>query len=144
MLRRFSKRGGRALGEMRFDLRSIEIGPVSASASLHLLTKPAVVRLAVAHDFERKYPFVGRACQQDPHGSDTVRPCSPEPRVAIFFTSASMRVWEGGYQATVIFPDGVSLSSEETYPTIAEALAAAAIKLLDMSERLATFDRTGA
>jgi hypothetical protein len=26
---------------------------------------------------------------------------------------------EGGYQATVIFPDGVSVSSEETYPTIA-------------------------
>lgn len=33
---------------------------------------------------------------------------------------------------------------EETYPTIAEALTAAAIKLLDMPERLATFDRTGA
>lgn len=37
-----------------------------------------------------------------------------------------------GYQATVTFPDGVSVSSEETYPTIAEALTAAAIKLLDM------------
>ena len=49
-----------------------------------------------------------------------------------------------GYQASVTFPDGVSVSSEETYPTIAEALAAAAIKLLDMPERLATFDRTGA
>ena len=49
-----------------------------------------------------------------------------------------------GYQATVTFPDGVSISSEETYPTIAEAIAAAAIKLLDMPERLATFDRTGA
>ncbi len=43
-----------------------------------------------------------------------------------------------GYQATVTFPDGVSISSEETYPTIAEAITAAAIKLLDMSERLAT------
>ena len=42
------------------------------------------------------------------------------------------------------FPHGVSVSSEETYPTIAEALTAAAIKQLDMPERLATFDRTGA
>lgn len=49
-----------------------------------------------------------------------------------------------GYQATVTFPDGVSVSSEETYPTIAEAIAAAAIKLLDMPECLATLDRTGA
>lgn len=49
-----------------------------------------------------------------------------------------------GYQATVTFPDGVSISSQESYPTIAEALAAAARKLLDMPERLATLDRTGA
>jgi hypothetical protein len=49
-----------------------------------------------------------------------------------------------GYQATVTFPEGVSVSSEETYPTVAEAIAAAAIKLLDMPERLATLDRTGA
>lgn len=49
-----------------------------------------------------------------------------------------------GYQATVTFPDGVSISSEETYPTIAEAITAAAIKLLDLPERLATLDRTGA
>lgn len=46
-----------------------------------------------------------------------------------------------GYQATVTFPDGVSMSSEETYPTIAEAIAAAARKLLDMPERLAGLDR---
>ncbi|OCX33131.1 hypothetical protein QU42_00230 [Bradyrhizobium sp. UASWS1016] len=46
-----------------------------------------------------------------------------------------------GYQATVTFPDGVSMSSEETYPTIAEAITAAAIKLLDMPERLAALDR---
>lgn len=41
-----------------------------------------------------------------------------------------------GYQATVTFPDGVSMSSAETYPTIAEAIAAAARKLLDMPDRL--------
>lgn len=46
-----------------------------------------------------------------------------------------------GYQATVTFPDGVSIGSEETYPTIAEAIAAAAMKLLDMRERLDAFDR---
>lgn len=51
---------------------------------------------------------------------------------------------DNGYQATVTFPDGVSMSSEETYPTIAEAVTAAAIKLLAMPERLATLDRTGA
>ncbi len=48
-----------------------------------------------------------------------------------------------GYQATVTFPDdGVSISSAETYPTIAEAMTAAAIKLLDMPERLEAMDRT--
>lgn len=49
-----------------------------------------------------------------------------------------------GYQATVTFPDGVSISSEETYPTIAEAITAAAIKLMNMPERLATLDQAGA
>jgi len=44
----------------------------------------------------------------------------------------------------VTFPDGVSISSEETYPTIAEAITAAAVKLLDMPERLATLGPTGA
>ncbi|UOK73855.1 hypothetical protein [Ancylobacter polymorphus] len=46
-----------------------------------------------------------------------------------------------GYQATVTFPDGVSISSHETYPTIGEAIAAAAMKLLDMPERLARLDQ---
>lgn len=47
-----------------------------------------------------------------------------------------------GYQATVTFTDaGVSMSSAETYPTIAEAITAAAIKLLDMPERLEAMDR---
>ncbi|MCK1494412.1 hypothetical protein IVB14_29380 [Bradyrhizobium sp. 180] len=45
------------------------------------------------------------------------------------------------YQATVTFPDGVSMSSDETY--IGEAIAAAAMKLLDMPDRLARLDRTG-
>lgn len=49
-----------------------------------------------------------------------------------------------GYQTTVTFPDGISISSQETYPTIAEALTGAARKLLDMPERLAALDRTGA
>lgn len=46
-----------------------------------------------------------------------------------------------GYQATVSFSDGISISSAETYPTIAEAVAAAASKLLDMPERLEALDR---
>jgi hypothetical protein len=46
-----------------------------------------------------------------------------------------------GYQATVTFPDGVSISSAETYPTIAEAMTAAALKLLGMPQRLEALDR---
>jgi hypothetical protein len=45
-----------------------------------------------------------------------------------------------GYQATVTFSDGISMSSAETYPTIAEAMTAAALKLLDMRERLEALD----
>jgi hypothetical protein len=48
-----------------------------------------------------------------------------------------------GYQATVSLPDGVSISSAETYPTIAEAIAAAALKLIGMSDRLEALDRAG-
>ncbi|CAM5294198.1 MAG: hypothetical protein GC201_06665 [Alphaproteobacteria bacterium] len=46
-----------------------------------------------------------------------------------------------GYQATVNFPGGVSISSAETYPTIAEAMTAAALKLLDVPERLKALDQ---
>ncbi len=46
-----------------------------------------------------------------------------------------------GYQATITFPDGVSVSSAETYPTIAEAITAAANKLLGMRDRLEALDR---
>lgn len=46
-----------------------------------------------------------------------------------------------GYQATVTFPDGVSMNSAETYPTIAGAIAAAARKLLDMTDRLEALER---
>ncbi|WP_041359723.1 hypothetical protein [Nitrobacter hamburgensis] len=49
-----------------------------------------------------------------------------------------------GYQATVTFLDGVSMSSAETYPTIAEAIAAGARKLLDTPERLEALDRSEA
>ena len=46
-----------------------------------------------------------------------------------------------GYQATVTFPTGIAVSSAETYPTIAEAMIAAAQKLLAMPGRLAALDR---
>ena len=36
--------------------------------------------------------------------------------------------------------EGVSMSSAETYPAIAEAMTAAALKLLDMRERLEALD----
>ena len=45
------------------------------------------------------------------------------------------------YQATVTFPDGVFINSAESYPTIGEAIAAAALKLLDMTDRLEALDR---
>jgi hypothetical protein len=41
-----------------------------------------------------------------------------------------------GYQATICFPEGISISSAETYPSIAEAITAAAAKLLAMPDRL--------
>jgi len=47
-----------------------------------------------------------------------------------------------GYQAIVTLPDGVSISSAETYPSIAEAMTAAAMRLLAMPERLETLDHS--
>jgi hypothetical protein len=47
-----------------------------------------------------------------------------------------------GFQATVTFADGVSINSAETYPTIAEAMTAAALKLFNMPERLQRLDRS--
>lgn len=41
-----------------------------------------------------------------------------------------------GFQATIAFSDGVSMSSAETYPSIPEAITAAALKLLDMPQRI--------
>ena len=46
-----------------------------------------------------------------------------------------------GFQATVSYDSWVSISSAETYPTMAEAISAAAIKMLDMPERLEAMDR---
>ena len=41
-----------------------------------------------------------------------------------------------GYQATIIMPDGVAISSAEAFPSEAEAIIAAAEKLLNMPDRL--------
>ncbi|MDE8650961.1 hypothetical protein [Novosphingobium album (ex Liu et al. 2023)] len=46
-----------------------------------------------------------------------------------------------GFQATVSYDGCVSINSAETYPTIAEAISAAAIKMLEMPERLEAMDR---
>lgn len=46
-----------------------------------------------------------------------------------------------GFQATVTYSNGVAVSSSESYPTKAEAITAAALKLLEMPERLEQFDR---
>ena len=45
-----------------------------------------------------------------------------------------------GFQATVNFSNGVAISSSESYPTQAEAITAAALKLLDLPGRLEEFD----
>lgn len=59
-------------------------------------------------------------------------------RYATITLSATLK--GNGYQATVTFSDGVSMSSAETHPTIAEAMTPAALKLLDMPERLEALD----
>jgi hypothetical protein len=48
---------------------------------------------------------------------------------------------DNGFQATVAYSYGVSMSSAEIYPTRSEAIAAAAIKMFDMPKRLDEFDR---
>jgi hypothetical protein len=45
------------------------------------------------------------------------------------------------YQATIALSDGVSISPAKAFPSIGEAVAAAAMKLLDMPGRLADLDR---
>ena len=99
MLRRFSKRGGTELREIRSDLGIIEIGSGIRQRLAHLLTKLAVVSLAVAHELERKHAFVGRARQQDPHGSDRQTRVLQIPQVAFSFSPALMRVWTRAFEA---------------------------------------------
>lgn len=45
-----------------------------------------------------------------------------------------------GFQATITFANGISMSSAEAFPTRSEAISAAALKLLDMPERLEGLD----
>jgi len=45
-----------------------------------------------------------------------------------------------GFQATVTWPDGVSVSSATAYPSRAEAIAAAALRVLDETRRLKALD----
>jgi hypothetical protein len=45
-----------------------------------------------------------------------------------------------GYQATLTFSTGVAISSAESFPTISEAITAAATRLLDMPERIAAME----
>ena len=47
-----------------------------------------------------------------------------------------------GFQATVTYPNGVSISSSEAFPTQAEAIEAAALKVLNMPARLTDLDRS--
>jgi hypothetical protein len=47
-----------------------------------------------------------------------------------------------GYRGTTAYFYGVSISSAETYPTIAEAISAGAIKMLEMPDRVEEIDRS--
>jgi hypothetical protein len=47
-----------------------------------------------------------------------------------------------GYKATIAFQDGVCISSAENYPSIGDAISAAAMKLLNMPDRLDGLDET--
>jgi hypothetical protein len=46
-----------------------------------------------------------------------------------------------GYQATITFSDGVSISSAEAFPSECEAILAAAVKLLEMPDRVERLER---
>ena len=54
--------------------------------------------------------------------------------------SLSTTLMATGYQATVTFPDGVSVSSVEIYSSQSEAVTAAAAKLLEMPGRISALD----
>jgi hypothetical protein len=41
-----------------------------------------------------------------------------------------------GFQATITYSNGVSISSAEAFPSESEAISAAALKLLEMPDRL--------
>ena len=45
-----------------------------------------------------------------------------------------------GFQATIRFDGNVSINSAETYPTVSEAITAAAIRLLNMPDRIERLD----
>ena len=66
---------------------------------------------------------------------------SPDPMSSVTLNATPKG---NGFQATVTFLGDsnadVGISSAETYPTISEAITAAAIKLLDMPKRLAALD----
>ena len=47
-----------------------------------------------------------------------------------------------GFQATVTYLNGVSISSSEAFPTQAEAIEAAALKVMNMPARLTDLDRS--
>ena len=48
-----------------------------------------------------------------------------------------------GFQATITYPDGVSVSSAQAFPTPEEAILKAAAKLLSMPARLKFGDDSG-
>ena len=74
----------------------------------------------------------------------TVQHLSPNGVQRMSSVTLSATPKGNGFQATITYADGVGISSAESYPTKAEAISAAAMKLLDMPERLEAFDAADA
>lgn len=63
---------------------------------------------------------------------------SNEPGGSACMTSVTLSASPkgNGFQATITYADGIAVSSAEAFPTESEAISAAAMKLLEMPERL--------
>lgn len=65
---------------------------------------------------------------------------NPSTLLALWRTDVDIRLTAtpkgNGFQATITFSNGVAISSAEAFPSEAEAMLAAAQKLLEMPERI--------
>jgi hypothetical protein len=119
------------LGEARYRLKS----PASRLAGLFLCRKRRAGAMEII-DYREHWPWANLLSTRKYGGA------------AMVTITLSATPGGNGYQGTISFSDDgsgpkpwVSISSAETYPTIAEAMTAAALKLLSMPKRLEALDR---